>query len=253
MALNESFLVPKWPLPENVRALATTRLGGVSLPPYDSFNLGDHVNDSPDHVLQNRNKLAARCQLPSRNLQWLNQVHGNFACEALTDGVVRDADASYTQNRNTVCAIMTADCLPILLCDKQGRQVAAVHAGWRGLAAGVIDNTLATFPQSLEVTAWLGPAIGPSAFEVGQDVVDAFTSSVNDHLLALVRRAFTPVNTTEGKWLADLYALARIRLKALGVTDIHGGEYCTWNNHHQFYSYRRSGVTGRMASLIWLT
>lgn len=252
MVLDESFFVPKWPLPENVRALATTRLGGVSLPPFDSFNLGDHVSDLPHHVLQNRSKLATQCQLSNNSLQWLNQIHGNVACEALADGVVRDADASYTQNRNTACVIMTADCLPVLLCDKQGRQIAAVHAGWRGLAAGVIENTLETFPNPLEVTAWLGPAIGPSAFEVGQDVVDVFTSLAPNTLLELTKLAFTPVAGTEGKWLADLYSLARIRLQALDVADIYGGEFCTYSDT-QFYSYRRSGITGRMASLIWLT
>lgn len=254
MALNESFILPKWPLPKNVRALATTRLGGVSLPPYDSFNLGGHVGDCPDHVQQNRNKLSAQCELPASSLQWLNQVHGTVACEAHSDGMVREADACYTRYKNTVCVIMTADCLPILFCDKQGRQVAAVHAGWRGLASGVIETTLATFPKPLEVSAWLGPAIGPSAFEVGRDVVDAFTSqSMPAEFLQLSKQAFTSHGSKHGKWLADLNLLARIRLQMQGVTDIYGGEYCTYSDEAQFYSYRRVGTIGRMASLIWLT
>lgn len=254
MALNESFILPEWPVPSNVRALATTRLGGVSLPPYDSFNLGCHVGDSPGHVLKNRNKLATQCELPDNSLQWLNQVHGTVACEACPDGRVREADACYTRIQHIACVIMTADCLPILFCDKLGRQVAAAHAGWRGLASGVIETTLATFPKPLNVSAWLGPAIGSSAFEVGDDVVEAFTAQApSDETLQLTKQAFAPHDANNGKWFADLYLLARIRLQLLGVTDIYGGGYCTWSNESQFYSYRRSGITGRMASLIWLT
>lgn len=253
MTLNESFLVPHWPLPKHVRAITTTRRGGVSQAPYDSFNLGLHVNDDPNHVFQNRQALASYCQVPAHGLQWLNQVHGSNVCEAQADGVVREADASFTRAKNTVCAIMTADCLPVLLCDKQGLQVAAVHAGWRGLSAGVIEATLSTFPRPHEVSAWLGPAIGSSAFEVGQDVVDAFVSSADPHHLEATIQAFTPSLAAESKWWANLNALARIRLQLLGVNDIFGGEHCTWKDHENFYSYRRSGETGRMASLIWLT
>lgn len=254
MALDESFILPEWPLPKNVKALATTRLGGASLPPYDSFNLGGHVGDSFYHVQKNRNKLAAQCGLPISRLQWLSQVHGVVATEARSDGVLREADACYTSTKNTVCVIMTADCLPILLCDKQGRHVAAVHAGWRGLASGVIEETLATFPKPLCVTAWLGPAIGPSFFEVGRDVIDAFTSPpMPEELLQLTKQAFSPHETIKGKWFADLYSLARIRLQLVGVNDIYGGAFCTFSDEARFYSYRRSGTTGRMASLIWLT
>ena len=254
MTLNESFLIPDWPIPANVRALVTTRLGGVSLPPYDTFNLGDHVGDLPQCVLQNRQKLAAHCGLQDSNLQWLNQVHGKVACKALADGVTREADASYTRTKGVACVIMTADCLPVLLCDKQGTQVAAIHAGWRGLASGVIDEALAAFSQPSEVSVWLGPAIGPSAFEVGEDVIDAFTSTpLSDKNLALTQKAFIPRAENPKKWLVDIYQLARIRLKSLGVNSIYGGEYCTWNNSDQFYSYRRHNITGRMASLIWLT
>ncbi|WP_250656796.1 peptidoglycan editing factor PgeF [Alkalimarinus coralli] len=252
MTLDESFIVPEWPLPENVRALCTTRLGGQSLPPFDSFNLGTHVGDSPNHVQQNRSKLAAQCGLSQNSLQWLNQVHGNRVCEAQVDGIVREADASFARVRETACVIMTADCLPVLLSDKQGKQVAAIHAGWRSLCSGVIEATLSTFRQSSTVTAWLGPAIGPSAFEVGQDVVDAFTSASCGYAEA-THKAFSPIEGQDGKWLADLYSLARIRLWSQGISDIYGGGHCTLTNATQFYSYRRNGVTGRMASLIWMT
>lgn len=252
MELNESFIEPDWPLPENVRALCTTRLGGQSLPPFDSFNLGAHVGDSPNHVQQNRSKLAAQCGLSQNGLQWLDQVHGSCVCEAQADGVVREADASFARVPETACVIMTADCLPILLCDKQGKQVAAIHAGWRSLCSGVVEATLATFMQSSAITVWLGPAIGPSAFEVGQDVVDAFISESRGRAEA-IRDAFSPIVGQEGKWLADLYSLARIRLQLQGISDIYGGSHCTLTNATQFYSYRRDGVTGRMASLIWMT
>ena len=241
--------MPEWQLPENVRALTTTRLGGVSGPPFNSFNLGAHVNDVAANVAQNRHKLAVQCGLPDTSLQWLNQTHGITVCEAKPDAIIRDADASYSTSQGVACVIMTADCLPVLLCDKQGRQVAAVHAGWRSLAGGIIEATLATFSQPLDVTAWLGPAIGPTAFEVGKDVVDAFCAKFPES----ARSAFSPSPDTSNKWLADLNLLARIRLQSQGVTAISGGDFCTFNDESRFYSYRRDGQTGRMASLIWLT
>lgn len=236
-------------MPDNVRALTTTRLGGESLSPFDTFNLGMHVNDVGAHVSQNRSKLAAKCQLPNNALQWLNQTHGTLVCEAKSDAKIREADASYSKSQGVACVIMTADCLPVLLCDKQGRQVAAVHAGWRSMAGGVIESTLATFPSPLEVTAWLGPAIGPNAFEVGKDVVDAFSIYSSDR----TQSAFSSHPDMSDKWLANLYLLARIRLQSLGVTSIYGGDFCTFTDEARFYSYRRDGQTGRMASLIWLT
>jgi len=246
---NSSFITPEWPLPDNVRALTTTRLGGGSHHPFDSFNLGMHVNDDACDVSQNRSKLAAECGLSDKSLQWLNQVHGTLVSEAKSDAIIREADASYSSSQGVACVIMTADCLPVLLCDKQGRQVAAVHAGWRSLAGGIIEETLASFPQPIDVTAWLGPAIGPSAFEVGKDVVDAFCIKFPES----AKSAFSPCPDTPGKWLADLYLLARIRLRSEGVTAIYGGDFCTFNDESRFYSYRRDGQTGRMASLIWLT
>ncbi len=241
--------MPEWPLPDNVKAITTTRLGGVSDYPFDSFNLGAHVNDNVCDVSRNRSKLAAECGLPDNALQWLNQVHGTTVCEAKSDTTIREADASYSSSKGVACVIMTADCLPVLLCDKQGRQVAAVHAGWRGLADGIIEEALATFPQPLNVTAWLGPAIGPSAFEVGKDVLDAFYAQFP----GLPKDTFSPCPNVPGKWLANLYLLARIRLQSLGVTDVYGGDFCTFNDESRFYSYRRDQQTGRMASLIWLT
>ncbi len=246
---NNSFLTPEWPLPDNVRALTTTRLGGVTHHPFGAFNLGTHVNDDAALVAQNRSKLAKQCKLPVNALQWLNQTHGISVCEAEPDGRVREADASYSNSQSVACVIMTADCLPVLLCDKQGRQVAAVHAGWRSLAGGIIEATLATFPNPLDVTAWLGPAIGPTAFEVGKDVIDAFCINSPES----TKYAFSPHPNHPDKWLADLYLLARIRLHSLGVTAIYGGDFCTFNDESRFYSYRRDGQTGRMASLIWLT
>ncbi len=250
----DAFFFPVWPLPGNVRALVTTRLGGGSRPPYHSFNLGLHVGDEVSAVNQNRDMLAKQCGLPGNQLQWLEQVHGTAVCEAKPDGLVRVADASYTRSKGLACLIMTADCLPVLLCDKHGRQVAAAHAGWRGLATGVLESTVATFPDVKEVTAWLGPAIGPQAFEVGRDVVDSFEWLLSDSALAAddVRQAFRPHPRSKDKWLADIYLLARLQLQKLGVSDIHGGGFCTWSDEAHFYSYRRDGQTGRMASVIWL-
>ncbi len=254
MASNESFIEPDWPAPVNVRSLTTTRLGGVSQAPYDSFNLGQHVNDSHINVVNNRRKLAEQCQLNGPALQWLNQVHGIDVCEAASDSVIREADATYSKAQGVACVIMTADCLPILLCNKQGTQVAAVHAGWRSLSAGVIEATLNTFADPSNVLAWLGPSIGPNHFEVGPDVVDAFKVWSIDTKISSssIERAFSPSVHHKGKWLADLCLLARIRLHSLGVNDVYSEGGCTYSDEARFYSYRRDGQTGRMASLIWL-
>lgn len=242
-------LLPDWPAPSNVRALQTMRQGGVSLAPYDSLNLAVHVGDAPCAVAHNRKLLSTR--LASEPV-WLEQVHGADVLDA--DHVVlqkncepvRRADASFARQQNSICAVMTADCLPVLLCDQQGGVVAAVHAGWRGMAAGVIEATVdAMQVEPCQLMAWLGPAISQAAFEVGDEVRKAFVDE--DEKAAA---AFIPLHA--GKWLADLYALARLRLKALGITQIYGGEYCSCQQADQFFSYRRDGVTGRMASLIWL-
>ncbi|KAB2969309.1 peptidoglycan editing factor PgeF [Zoogloea sp.] len=236
---------PGWPAPDRVHALVTTRAGGVSAAPYASLNLGVHVGDDPARVAENRQRL--RALLPAEPC-WLNQVHGTAVLDADTwAGGLPDADGVVSRRSGRVCVVMTADCLPVLLCDAAGTVVGAAHAGWRGLHAGVLEATVAAMdvpPSSL--LAWLGPAIGPDAFEVGEEVRHAFVSE--DPLAASAFRAAA----VPGKWMADLYALARLRLAALGVPRVHGGEFCTHADATRFYSYRRDGVTGRMASLIWL-
>jgi YfiH family protein len=238
-------IVPDWPAPGNVRSASTTRSGGVSVPPYDTFNLAEHVGDSPAAVAANRTRLRQRLDLPSEPL-WLEQVHGRKVVDADTAGLRPAADASFSRRPGRVCAVMTADCLPVLLCDRAGTAVAAAHAGWRGLAAGVLEasvEAMAVDPGQL--LAWLGPAIGAQAFEVGGEVRTAFTAA---H--ARAADAFTV--RPNGRWLADIYALARIRLQAAGVGAVYGGGRCTCSEPDAFFSYRREQVTGRMASLIWL-
>lgn len=236
-----------WDAPAQVHALTTTRLGGQSLAPYNGLNLGDHVNDLPEAVSANRQLLMQATGL-SRAPQWLQQVHGIDLVEAQADGQVRTADACFTATPGQGCIVMTADCLPVLFTNAQGTKVAAAHAGWRGLAAGVLENTLKTFDSGDRVLAWLGPAIGPLAFEVGAEVREAF---VEQH--AAAEEAFrTSPTHPDDRFLADIYQLARIRLAAAGVTDVSGGEHCTFSDTENFFSYRRDGVTGRMASLIWI-
>ncbi len=265
-------LTPDWPAPAPVRALSTTRIGGVSCGRYGladgstgGLNLGTHVGDDAGAVAENRRRL--RAWLPAAP-RWLEQVHG---CAVVTadgsDGSDVDdrtpaiapprADASIGTTPGQVCAVMTADCLPVLLCDRAGTVVGAAHAGWRGLCAGVVEATLARMerqrpdagspPQWL---AWLGPAIGPDAFEVGAEVRLAFLEQALPHEREAVERAFRPA--AAGKYLADLYALARTRLARAGCVDVYGGDACTVSDPQRFYSYRRDGVTGRMASLVWL-
>lgn len=255
LPLPHGFIEPDWRAPANVYACVSTRLApGVSQPPFDACNLGDHVNDSPESVRQNRALLRAALQLPSEPL-WLRQVHCIGVCDAdaLDASAERSAivaDASHTRRAEQVLAVLTADCLPILLCADDGSEVAAVHVGWRGLAAGLIEATTARMHVPAQrLLAWLGPAIGPLAFEVGVDVRDAFV--VQDAAAAAAFRAF-PVLSGEPKWLCDLYALAQSRLRALGVTRISGGGYCTVSDPVRFYSHRRDRSTGRMASLIWM-
>ncbi|MBG0843956.1 peptidoglycan editing factor PgeF [Pseudomonas chengduensis] len=236
------WLMPDWPAPANVRACVTTRSGGVSAAPFDTFNLGDHVEDDPAAVAANRAQLVEvlGCQ-PA----WLRQVHGIVVAEA-DPAVVIEADGNWTSAPGIACTAMTADCLPALFCDRAGTRVAAAHAGWRGLAGGVLEaavQALSVAPQELLV--WLGPAIGPAAFEVGAEVREAF---VQQH--AEAASAFLP-SANAGKFMADIYQLARIRLAAIGVTAVSGGGLCTYNDP-RFYSYRRSARTGRFASLIWL-
>lgn len=238
-----SFILPDWPAPAGVRALSTTRGGGVSAPPWQGFNLGDHVGDDPRAVAANR--IALRSELPAAPL-WLNQVHGTRCVDAATALPGEQADASFTRQRGVVCAVLTADCLPLLLCDERATVVGIAHAGWRGLAAGVIEATVAAMDEpGGRLMAWLGPAIGPQAFEVGGAVRDVFLAGD-----AAAAEAFVAV--ADGKWLCDIYRLARRRLHALGVRRVAGADFCTMNDAQRWFSYRRDGVTGRMASLVWL-
>jgi purine-nucleoside/S-methyl-5'-thioadenosine phosphorylase / adenosine deaminase len=238
-----AFIAPDWRAPPGVRALITTRIGGVSRGPYAGLNLGDHVGDDPAAVALNRARLAAH--LPHPPL-WLRQVHGVGVADPRRDRPGCEADASVTRQPGQVLAVLTADCLPVLLADESGAAIAIAHAGWRGLAAGVIERTVAalgTPPRRL--VAYLGPAIGPRAFEVGHDVRDAFLRDDSDAASAFVPAA-------SGKWFADLCALARQRLARLGTTRVYGGVFCTSSDPARFYSHRRDQITGRMASLLWL-
>jgi YfiH family protein len=238
------WIVPDWPAPPRVRALMTTRSGGVSTGPYASLNLGTRVNDDPAVVERNRALLASH--LPEEP-RWLMQVHGNRVVDAAGLRQPVEADAAISRNAGAVCAVMVADCMPVLLADRAGTVVGAAHAGWRGLAAGVIENTvLAMAVAPANLVAWLGPAIGPAAFEVGADVRDAFVAQD-----AGAASAF--VDHKPGKWLADLFTLARRRLRAIGVDEVHGGGLCTVSDPGRFYSHRRDRITGRMAALIWLS
>ncbi len=244
MPTNIDLIIPDWPAPANVRAVVTTRPGGVSLAPYDSFNLALHVGDDPAAVVENRARLRDRLQQPEP--LWLRQVHGIRVVAADQASAEPEADGSFSARAGAVCAVLTADCLPVLLCDRQGSRVAALHAGWRGLANGIIEAGVSALQaRPSDLLAWLGPAIGPEQFEVGAEVRAAFMA-VDPGAEA----AFRP--HISGKFLADIYRLARLRLTALGVTAIHGGDFCTVSDARRFYSYRRDGVTGRMASLIWM-
>jgi YfiH family protein len=238
-----AFIVPDWPAPEGVRALITTRAGGVSQGAYASLNLGDHVGDDRAAVAQNRARLLVH--LPDSPL-WLRQVHGTDVADARSDRAGCQADASVTRETGRVLAVLTADCLPVLLADDAGGAVGLAHAGWRGLAAGVIERTVeALSVEPGRLIAYLGPAIGPTAFEVGDEVRDAFVAADAGACAAFVPGA-------PGKWLADLYLIARRRLERVGATRVFGGGFCTHREAGRFFSHRRDRVTGRMASLIWL-
>ncbi|KAA6187948.1 peptidoglycan editing factor PgeF [Thiohalocapsa marina] len=265
--LVRSLIRPDWPAPPQVRAFTTTRHGGVSHGAHAGLNLADHVNDDPACVAVNRQRLRRALALPAEPV-WLTQVHGcDVHCpdengngtDSLADigddaapfaSAGPRADAVVSRRPHLVCAVLTADCLPLLLCDQAGTRVGAVHAGWRGLLAGVIEAAVQRMlaigdPRPTQLLAWLGPAIGPSAFEVGAEVREQFCDAAD-----AASRAFRP--TGQGRYLADLYTLARQRLTSMGVQRVSGGRYCTLSDPARFYSYRRDGSTGRMASLIWL-
>lgn len=242
------YLVPNWAAPANIRAFCTTRRGGVSLPPFDSLNVAAHVGDDPSAVARNRKIVADMLQLPAEPL-WLQQVHGVEVCGMDTDTCYPQGDASVAFRENQVCVVMTADCLPVLFCDKAGTRVAAAHAGWRGLEAGILEQTLKHLNcPAHEIMAWLGPAIGAQAFEVGDEVRAAFIQ--HD---AAAASAFHSTDTP-GKWLMDIYQVARQRLQRAGVSAnaISGGEFCTYSDTERFFSFRRNEQTGRMACLIWM-
>jgi len=236
------WILPDWPAPQHVRACVTTRNGGASQAPFDSFNLGDHVDDNPAAVAANRQRLQ---QLLGCQPAWMSQVHSSAVVEA-DPNACPVADASWTGAPGIASAVLTADCLPVLFCNVSGTRVAAAHAGWRGLAGGVLEATVAAIGGSdAQLMAWLGPAIGPAAFEVGAEVREAF---VSQH--AIAAEAFVP-SRNAGRYMADIYQLARIRLAACGVTRVFGGGFCTVTDP-RFYSYRRAARTGRFASLVWI-
>jgi polyphenol oxidase len=236
-----SWILPDWPAPANIKAVITTRAGGRSLGPYAEFNLAYHVGDDAAHVQANRQFL--RNLLPSEP-KWLNQIHGNAVVRADDVDTPVAADAAFTPSSNVVCVVMTADCLPILLCDRRGVCVAAIHAGWRSLKGGVIENTVMQLPAlPSEILAYLGPGIGPNVYLVDDDVRDAFLT-VDES----TRSAFT--SHPCGKWTADLYALARQKLLRVGINNITGGHLCTFSDQ-RFFSHRRDRITGRQATMIW--
>lgn len=242
---------PAWPVPPNVRSACTTRIGGLSQPPWDSLNLGDHVGDRLDDVLENRSRLARQAGLGPGSLAWLSQIHGTRVVEVARGKFNRlpEADASFTRESGIACVILTADCLPVILADRKGQVVGAAHAGWRSLCGGVLENlveAMAVPPE--ELLAWMGPAIGAGQFEVGPEVRDAF--------LAVDPRAssaFAKPGARPGHFMADIYQLARQRLQSAGVNSVYGGGFCTVTDTARFYSYRRDGQTGRLATLVWLS
>jgi YfiH family protein len=238
-------IVPSWPAPASVRALFTTRHGGVSSAPFAHLNLGRHVGDELDAVDENRARVREAFDVPQEP-RWLHQVHGAGVVDAGEAQPSSRADASFSGAAGVVCAVLVADCLPVLLCGRETGEVAAVHAGWRGLLGGVLQATvarMATAPSHL--LAWMGPAIGPEAFEVGPEVRRDFLVKNPEYAVA-----FRP-SPRRGRWLADVYAIARVALGQAGVGDVHGAEWCTYSEPERFFSYRRDGLTGRMAALIW--
>ncbi|QIM62745.1 multi-copper polyphenol oxidoreductase [Pasteurellaceae bacterium Orientalotternb1] len=238
---------PNWTVPSYIHAFTTTRAGGVSQVPFDSLNLGDHVGDNPADVAVNRKILTETHRLPQQPV-YLTQTHSTKVLRLpLENGADLNADAVYTNQPNQVCLVMTADCLPAIFCSRDGKEIAAVHAGWRGLCDGVLEATVAAFAcESSEIQVWLGPAIGPTAFQVGEEVIEQFVAFDPQ-----AREAFVADPTTSGKFLGNLYQIACQRLNKLGITEISGGDYCTYCDAENFFSYRRDNQTGRMATLIW--
>ncbi|MDT8399072.1 MAG: peptidoglycan editing factor PgeF [Pseudomonadales bacterium] len=254
--VSEDWLRPDWPAVAKVQALVTTRRGGFSSGDFASFNLALHVGDDARHVELNRARLQTEIgtEYP---LHWIRQVHGTRVWKLDRDAVstsLPEADAIYTREPGQACAILTADCLPVFFCSRDGREIALAHAGWRGLAGGILEATLACFQNAPDaILAWFGPAIGPAHFEVGAEVRERFMMASSTGLQQQLAPAFTRSARHADKWRADLYRLARVRLRAAGLEDIYGGELCTFSDNDNFYSYRRQPRTGRMASVIYKT
>jgi YfiH family protein len=243
---NTNFIQPNWPAPHRIKAYTSLRPSGLGMQQQNLAAQSSHADKYVDHA-----RLKTLLDLPSDPI-WIDQVHGTTVLQALPESINKAADATFTHETNRISAILTADCLPLLVCHRQGTHVAAIHAGWRGLANGIIGNTVQALNlPSEELLVWLGPAIGPTQFEIRKDVYDAFVSQ--DPATSV---AFQPVNAEQ--WLADLYTLARIQLKKLGITHIYGGEFCTYSNQAHFFSYRRyqqnptQDQPGRIISLIWI-
>ncbi len=247
---------PIWVVPQQVRAFCTTRYGGVSKSPFNTLNLGLNAGDDAVDVLQNRSIVSLH--LPAEPL-WLKQIHGMTvstpASRRASPGKPFQADAAVTNIPNEVLAILTADCMPVLFASKSGGVIGAAHAGWRGLSGGILENTLqemlAVSPglSPVDIVVWMGPAIGPTAFEVGEDVLQAFS----DQGHSILSKAFMPITGSSGKYLTNLYLLARERLRSLGIKQIDGGDFCTFHDSQRFFSYRRDKESGRFASLIWIS
>ena len=242
---NRDWIIPDWSVPANVRAITTTRQGGYSQGNYQGMNLAMHVNDDIHNVSQNRMLLQHALGLNASPF-WLEQTHSTNIASLDEQTPDRGADGSTTTQAGKICAVLTADCLPVLLTDSKGERVAALHAGWRGLADGILENGVKLFSSEQEISAWLGPAIGAEKFEVGDEVVEQLSQE------GIASADWYRKSTTSGKWLVDLYQIARLRLKRAGVLDVSGGGFCTFTDSRRFYSYRRQGDCGRMATLIWL-
>jgi polyphenol oxidase len=245
MSTSASWIPANWPAPSQIRAGTSTRRGGVSSAPYAEFNLAVHVGDSRSAVSHNRQHLSRLLKLPSEPC-WLDQYHSAVVIDPAAEPDTRHADGAWTDRVDTVCAVLTADCLPLLLCNSAGTEIAAVHCGWRGLAGGIIASALARmYSPPTDLLAWLGPAIGPAHYEIDQSVYTAFQPQLS-------RTDSVFQATRPGHWRLDLYAAAKQLLHAAGLRSIYGGERCTYRDSDRFYSYRRDGETGRMASLIWI-
>jgi len=240
----QCFIAADWPAPENIVAGTTLRTHGVSSGVYDSLNLGTNVGDDPTTVNENRQRFVSACDLPAEPL-WLKQVHGTTVALHPARDPVAQADAAVSASPGIACAVLSADCLPVLFASRDGHEIGAAHAGWRGLSAGVLEATVCSFTsEPAELLAWLGPAISQPAFEVGAEVRQEFIA--NDPAAADCFRA-----NNRGRWQADLYALARLRLSRAGVGHVTGGDFCTFGDAGRFFSYRRDGQCGRMASFVF--